>query len=177
MTTIINADNGVSSGSAGLKSTADSSGVLALQSSGSTAFTVNTDLTTAFTTTLRETPNVTATAMNTSLNFDVITQSILYYTSNATANATINFRGNSTTSLNTMMTIGQSISVVFMNTNGATPYYLTAFTIDGTSVTPKWQGGTAPTSGNASGIDAYVFTIIKTASATYTVLASQTQFK
>ena len=177
MTTIINADNGVSSGSAGLKQTADTSGVLVLQSSGSTAITINTDLTTAFTTTLRETPNVQAVAMATSLNFDVITQSILYYTTNATANSSINFRGNATTSLNTMMTTGQSISVVFMNTNGATAYYLTTFTIDGTSVTPKWQGGTAPTSGNASAIDTYVFTIIKTASATYTVLASQTQFK
>ncbi len=177
MTTILNADNGVSSGSAGLKQTADASGVLVLQSSGATAITINTDLTTAFTTTLRETPNVQAVAMATSLNFDVITQSILYYTTNATANSSINFRGNSTTSLNTMMTTGQSISVVFMNTNGVTAYYLNAFTIDGTSVTPKWQGGTAPTSGNVSSIDTYVFTIIKTASATYTVLASLTQFK
>jgi hypothetical protein len=176
MTTFINADNGVSSGSAGLKSTADSSGVLALQSSGSTAFTINTDLTSVFATSMRESVTVTATAMATSLNFDAITQSILYYTSNATANATINFRGNASTSLNTMMSTGQSLSVVFLNTNNATPYYLNAFTIDGTSVTPKWQGGTAPTSGNASSIDAYVFTIIKTASATYTVLASQTKF-
>jgi hypothetical protein len=76
-----------------------------------------------------------------------------------------------------MMTTGQDISVTFLNTNGATAYYLNAFTIDGTSVTPKWQGGTAPTSGNASSIDAYSFVIIKTASATFTVLASQTQFK
>jgi hypothetical protein len=75
-----------------------------------------------------------------------------------------------------MMSTGQSLSVVFMNTNGSTAYYLNAFTIDGTSVTPKWHGGSAPTSGNASAIDAYVFTIIKTASATYTVLASQTKF-
>ena len=176
MPTTINADNGVSSGSAGLKSSADSSGVLVLQSSGSNAFTVNTDLTTVFSTSMRESVTVTATAMATSLNFDAITQSILYYTSNATANSSINFRGNSTTSLNTMMSTGQSLSVVFMNTNGSTAYYLTSFTIDGTSVTPKWQGGTAPTSGNASSIDAYVFTIIKTASATYTVLASQTKF-
>jgi hypothetical protein len=176
MTTTINADNGVSSGSAGLKSSADSSGVLALQSSGSTAFTVNTDLTTVFSTSMRESVTVSATAMNTSLNFDAITQSILYYTTNATANSSINFRGNSSTTLNTMMSTGQSLSVVFMNTNGSTAYYLNAFTIDGTSVTPKWQGGSAPTSGNASAIDAYVFTIIKTASATYTVLASQTKF-
>jgi hypothetical protein len=176
MPTILNADNGTISGSAGLKQTADSSGILALQSSGSTAFTVNPDLTSVFATSMRETVTVSATAMATSLNFDAITQSILFYTTNATANSSINFRGNASTSLNTMMSTGQSLSVVFLNTNGATPYYLNAFTIDGTSVTPKWQGGTAPTSGNASSIDAYVFTIIKTASATYTVLASQTKF-
>jgi hypothetical protein len=49
--------------------------------------------------------------------------------------------------------------------------------VDGSSVTPRWQGGTAPTSGNASGIDSYTYVIIKTGSAAFTVLAAQTQFK
>jgi len=169
--------NASTSGAGGVITTADNTGILNLQSIGTTALTINTDATTSFVTTIRETPNIQATAMATSLNFDAITQSILYYTSNATANATINFRGNATTSLNSMMTTGQDIGVTFLNTNGSTAYYLNAFTIDGTSVTPKWQGGTAPTSGNASSIDAYSFVIIKTASATFTVLASQTQFK
>jgi hypothetical protein len=119
---------------------------------------------------------VSATAATSTINLDLTTQSILYYTSSATGNFTINFRASSGTSLNTAMSTGQSITAVFMNTNGATPYYNSAVTIDGTSVTPKWQGGTAPTSGNASSIDIYTYTIIKTASATYTVLASQTQF-
>jgi hypothetical protein len=74
------------------------------------------------------------------------------------------------------MAIGDSVSVTQLVTNSATAYYPSAFTIDGTSVTPKWQGGTAPTSGNASSIDSYTFVIIKTASATFTVLASQTKF-
>jgi hypothetical protein len=65
---------------------------------------------------------------------------------------------------------------VWLNTNGTTAYYPNVIQVDGSSVTPKWQGGTAPTAGNASSIDAYVFTIIKTASATFTVLASQTKF-
>ena len=60
---------------------------------------------------------------------------------------------------------------MFLNTSGSTAYYPSAFTIDGTSVTPKWSGGTAPSAGNASAIDAYSFTIIKTAANTYTVLA------
>ena len=120
---------------------------------------------------------VSATAATGTINYDVTTQSVLYYTSNASANWTVNFRGSSGTSLNTLMSIGQSITVAFLVTQGATAYYNNGWQIDGTAVTPKWQGGTAPTAGNASGIDVYTYTITKTASATYTVLASLTQFK
>ena len=120
---------------------------------------------------------VSATAATGTINYDVTTQSVLYYTTNASANWTVNFRASSGTSLNTSMATGESITIVFLVTQGTTAYYNNAVTIDGTSVTPKYQGGTAPTSGNASGIDAYSYTIIKTGSATYTVLASQTQFK
>ena len=119
----------------------------------------------------KELTTVSATAATGTVNFDVITQGILYYTTAASANWTLNFRGNSTTTLNTLMNTGDAQSVIFLNTNGGTAYYPTAFQIDGTSVTPKWSGGTAPTSGNASAIDAWTFTIIKTAANTYTVLA------
>lgn len=124
-----------------------------------------------------ETVTVSATAATGTINYDVTTQSVLYYTSNAGANWTVNFRGSSGTSLNTLMATGQSITVAFLVTQGATPYYNSAVQIDGNAVTPKYQGGTAWTAGNASAIDAYIYTIIKTASATFTVLASQTQFK
>jgi hypothetical protein len=100
----------------------------------------------------------------------------VYYTSNASANWTVNFRGSSGTSLNTLMSTGQSVTVAFLVTQGATAYYNSAITIDGSSVTPKYQGGTAYTSGNVSSIDAYTYTIIKTGSATFTVLTSQTKF-
>ena len=103
-------------------------------------------------------------------------KNILYYTGAATANWTFNVRGSATVSLNTLMSTGQSLTVVFLNTNTASAFYPTAFQIDGSAVTPKWQGGTAPSSGNANSIDSYSYTIIKTASATYTVLASQTRF-
>jgi hypothetical protein len=109
--------------------------------------------------------------------FDVTTNgAVQYSTASATANGTVNFRSTSGVSLNTLMSTNQSITVVLAVTNGATAYYPTAYQIDGTSVTPKWSGGTAPTGGNASAIDIYTFTIIKTASATFTVLASQTKF-
>jgi hypothetical protein len=125
---------------------------------------------------LEEDVNVVASAATGTINFDVSTASIWYYTTNATANHTLNIRYSSGTSLNTALATGDAITLVWLNTNGATAYYPNVIQVDGSSVTPKWQGGTAPTAGNASSIDAYVFTIIKTASATFTVFASQTKF-
>ena len=123
-----------------------------------------------------ETATISATAATGTINFDTTTQSVLYYTTNASGNFTVNFRGSSGTTQNTIMATGESLSATFLVTNGATAYYNSAVTIDGTSVTPKWQGGTAPTSGNASSIDSYTYVIIKTGSAAFTVLASQTKF-
>jgi len=110
---------------------------------------------------------VSATAATGTIAFDTQTQGVLYYTTNATANFTLNF-----TNVNANLAVGDSISCVFLNTNGATAYYPTAFQVDSVAVTPKWSGGTAPAAGNASSIDGYTFTIIKTAATpTYLVLA------
>jgi hypothetical protein len=126
---------------------------------------------------LIETATISATSANTTVTYDVITnKNILYYTANAGANWTFNVRGSSTVSLNTLMATGQSLTVVFLNTNGATAYYPTAFQIDGSAITPKWQGGTAPTAGNINSVDSYSYTILKTGSSAYTVFASQTRF-
>lgn len=132
--------------------------------------------TTALLTAPVESVTISATAATGTVNFDAATQAVLYYTANASANFTLNFRGSSTVTLNTLMATGQALTVVFLNTNGTTAYYPTIFQIDGTAVTPKWLGGTAPSAGNASAIDSYTFTIIKTAASTYVVLASQTKF-
>jgi len=123
-----------------------------------------------------EVATISATAATGTINYDVTTQSVLYYTTNASANWTVNFRASSGTSLNTAMTTGQSITVAFLVTQGATAYYNSAVQVDGASVTPKWQGGTAPSAGNASSVDIYVYTIVKTGSAAFTVFASQTKF-
>lgn len=121
--------------------------------------------------------NIVASAATGTINFDVKTASIWYYTSNASANHTVNVRGNSGTTLSSMLNTGDSITVVWANTNGTTAYYPSTFQVDGSSVTPKWQGGTAPTAGNASSIDVYTYTIVKTAATpTYTVFAAQTKF-
>jgi hypothetical protein len=123
-----------------------------------------------------ETATISATAATGTIAYDVTTQSVLYYTSNASANWTVNFRGSSGTSLNTLMSIGQSITVAFLVTQGGTAYYNNAVQVDGNAVTPKYQGGTAWTGGNASSIDAYTYTIVKTGNAAFTVFASQTRF-
>ena len=122
----------------------------------------------------KELTTISATAATGTVNFDILTQGVLYYTTNASANFTLNFRGNGTTTLASIMNVGDAWSTVFLNTNGATPYYPNTFQVDGTAtgVTVKWSGGTAPSAGNASAVDAYSFTIIKTAATpTYTVLA------
>lgn len=101
---------------------------------------------------------------------------VQYSTGSATANGTLNITSTSGVTLNTLMAINQSITIALLVTNGGTAYYPTAYQIDGSAVTPKWASGTAPTAGNTSAIDVYTLTIIKTASATYTVLANQTKF-
>jgi hypothetical protein len=123
-----------------------------------------------------EVVTTSATAATGTINYDITTQSVLFYTSNASANWTVNFRASSGTSLNTALATGQSVTVAFLVTQGATAYYNTVVQVDGSSVTPKYQGGTAWSGGNASSIDVYTYTIIKTGSAAFTVLASQTKF-
>ena len=117
-----------------------------------------------------------ATAATGTVNIDVKTSGVWYYTSNASADWTFNIRGDGSTTLDSMLTTGESVSVAFLVTNGATARYPSTIKVDGTTVTPKWQGGVTPTGGNASSIDSYGFLVIKTASNTFTVLASQTKF-
>ena len=113
----------------------------------------------------------TATSTTGTIAFDTTSQGVALYTANQTANRTVNF-----TNVNANLAVGQSITTAILLTQGSTAYYLNAYQVDGSTITPKWSGGSAPTAGNASGIDSYSFTIIKTADATFTVLASQTQF-
>ncbi len=122
--------------------------------------------------------NVSATAATGTINFNINTSVVWYYTTSASANWTVNIRGDASNSLDSLMAVGESLTCAFLVTQGATAYYNSAVQVDGTTsgVTTKWQGGSAPTSGNASGIDVYTYTVVKTAAATFTVLASQTQF-
>jgi len=118
----------------------------------------------------------TATAASGTENYDVLTQAVLNYTSNASGNWTLNIRGDGSNSLNSIMDTGESLTVAHIVKQGGTAYYNSAVQIDGSGVTPEWQGGSAPTEGNADSLDTYTYTVIKTGDATFTVLAAQTQF-
>jgi hypothetical protein len=111
------------------------------------------------------------------INIDTLTASVEYYTGAATANFPLNVRGSASVTLNSTMAVGEQISIVYLNTNTASAYIPTTFSIDSVAQTPKWLGGSAPATGTVNGVDAYVYTIIKTAATpTYTVLASQNKF-
>lgn len=124
----------------------------------------------------KETVDRSATATTGTVNIDVVTASVKIHTLAATGNFTLNVRGDGSTTLDSLMSTGQQITAVFECLNGATPYYATAYTIDGNAVTPKWLGGSAPVAGNANSSDVYVITIVKTGAGTFSCLASLSKF-
>lgn len=124
-----------------------------------------------------ETITITASASTGTVAVNCASGGVTFATANASANWVTNLRASSTATLNSILSVGQSISHVYLNTNGATAYYHTSLQIDGTAVTPRWQSASTPTSGNANSVDAYSFTVIKTSTTpTYSVLASQVRF-
>ena len=125
---------------------------------------------------IAEKTTIEATAATGTINFDVLTQAIWYFTSNAAANYTLNIRGDSSNTLNNIMDTGEATTIVHLVTQGASAYYANAITVDGSSITPEWSGGEAPTEGNATSVDVYTLSLIKTGNAAFTALASQTQF-
>ena len=187
MANTINATSGI-----GIVSTADNTNILTLQTNGTNGLTIDASQNVSFANQLvlgvsgslmqvrlsaaAETVTIAATAATGTVNFDVSTQSILYFTSNASANWTLNIRGSSSVALNSIMSTGQSVTITHLVTQGGTAYYNSAVTVDGTSVTPKWSGGSAPSAGNANSVDVYSYTLIKTGSGSFTVFASQTRY-
>jgi hypothetical protein len=117
------------------------------------------------------------TTFQTTLNYNTNTQAVYFSNVANAANFTVNLRGDASNALNASLATGESVTVALLVKNDNTTYYNNVIQVDGTTVTAIWQGGSAPTSGNASSTDVYSYTAIKTAASTYTVLASQTQFK
>ncbi len=199
MATTINADT-----SNGLKITSDTSGIVEIQNAGTTKLTVNssgatvagtlaatavtgdgsglTSLPSAglndYSTFVNSTEKVTvsATAATGTINYDTGTQSVVYYTSAAAGDWTVNFRHSSGATLNSKMATGEAITLVHLVTLTGAEYRNTTVQVDGSSITPEWQGGSAPTEGNANSVDSYTYTIIKTGDAAFTILAALVQF-
>lgn len=121
----------------------------------------------------QEKVTVSASPATGTISYDLLTSAILLNTANATANFVLNFRGNSTTTLNSIMSSNQSMTCTFINKNGANAYIPTQLQVDGTPITPVWSGTGSPAPGTPLGRDAYAFNIIKTANATFTLLASR----
>jgi hypothetical protein len=120
--------------------------------------------------------NVSATGLSANINFDILEQPILYLTSGGSANSTVNFRGNSTVAVDTLLRTGQSVTVSLLVTNTGIPYKANVVQIDGVTQVPKWAGGVEPLNGNAFCVDLYSYTIVKTGTATFTVFASQQKY-
>ena len=123
-----------------------------------------------------ELTTISATAATGTINFDFLTQPIHYYTSNAAATWKLNVRVDGSNALNSIMSNNDMMALTFMVKQGTTAYYQSAFKIDGNSVTPKWSGGVTPSAGNASGVDVYTHSILKTGSAAFTVFSSHVQY-
>jgi len=119
---------------------------------------------------------VAATAATGTINYDTNTQSVVYYTTAATGDWTVNFRASSGATLNSVLSTGEVLTLVHLVTLTGSEFRNTAVQVDGSAITPEWQGGTAPTEGNTNSIDSYSYTIIKTGDAAFTILAAQTQF-
>lgn len=122
---------------------------------------------------------ISATIPASTTNFDVLSGAINYYTTSMNANITLNVRGNSTTTFNSITSIGDSVTIALVTTSGATAYIPSTFRIDSVTITPKWSGNIAPLPSllQTSGVNSYTYTIIKTAVSTYTVLGSYSGYK
>ena len=122
---------------------------------------------------LRENVNITAGKLSDNQNIDLANGMVHYFTTTETTTSTPNIRYNSSYALNSVMEIGEALSVTIVTTAAAAGYSAN-ITIDGAAVTERWVGGSAPSAGSSSGLDIYTYNIIKTAGSTYTVIGNLT---
>jgi len=123
---------------------------------------------------LKEGVNITAGKLSDNTNIDLEDGMVHLFTTAETTTSTPNIRVSSSTTLDSSMSVGEAIAVTIITTAAAAGYSA-QLTIDGAAVTENWVGGSAPSDGGSSGVDIYSYTIIKTASATFTVIANQTK--
>lgn len=122
--------------------------------------------------------NIVSAAPTATQHIDVLSGARWLFTTNAASNTTLNVRGSASTTFSDLLSVGQSATVEVLMTQGATPYYPSAFQIDTTAQTSiKWKDGFVPTTGNANSVNSYTYTITKTSSAPlYSIVASQVRY-
>ena len=118
---------------------------------------------------LREKVNVTAGKLSDNTDINVDNGMVHLFTTAETATSTPNIT--SSAGINTQMGVGDCM-VVTIITTAAAAAFSAQLTIDHAAVTENWVGGVAPSAGGSAGVDIYSYTIIKTASATYTVVGN-----
>ena len=123
---------------------------------------------------LKEGVKITAGKLSDNLNIDLADGMVHYFTTQETTTSTPNIRFSSSATLDSNMSVGEAISVTLITTAAAAAYSA-QLTIDGAAVTENWVGGSAPSDGGSSGVDIHAYTIIKTGSATFTVIANQSK--
>ena len=123
---------------------------------------------------LKEKVSISADKLSVNTQIDVGTSAIHYRTTTETTTSTPNLRYSAGMTLNDAMNVGEALTVTIITTAAAAGYS-EHVTIDGNNVTENWIGGSAPADGGASGVDIYTYNVIKTANATFTVIANQTK--
>ena len=120
--------------------------------------------------------NIVSGTSNSNTNIDLLTSSVWLFTSSNNGNWTPNFRGNSTTSLDSIMSTGQVIVATIISQNSGSSGYSNNMNIDGNGQTEYWSNDEAPDErGGNSGYDVYQYSIIKTGGGnSYLVLANRT---
>ena len=124
---------------------------------------------------LKEDVNVTAGKLSDNQNINLSDGMVHLFTTAETTTSTPNIRYDASNTLNSKMNTGESVAVSVIVTAAAAGYG-TTITVDGAAEGINWLGGSAPSTGGSSGYDNYTYNIIKTADATFTVLANLVNF-
>jgi hypothetical protein len=128
---------------------------------------------------IAETVNVQTTPISGNYNIHVAEATAYYFVGNTTGPVTFNLIGNQSTSLNSLLNVGQTASLAIALKQGATRYRANVF-IDGVNPLSSvvWMGASQPAQLGAQtqSVDAYSITVIKTENNGYTVMVGNTTF-
>lgn len=145
-----------------------------------TSLTVSGNISTTGTTSIQQAIEKVANSTSTPgtlVNFNVLDQAIVHSTAQATANFTLNIRGNAITTLDSILPVDKSITIAYINTNGTNAYVCNNIQIDGSNRTVLYsQGSSLAFPATGSGKDIYSLNILKNFANNYTIFLSRIGF-